>query len=74
MIHKGLLYLIHKYLKTHMKQLSTVAIFFLLGCTSTKEAAYSYDKDFMRDELNKSIIEGFYNNDTTGLSQDIYLL
>jgi hypothetical protein len=27
-----------------------------------------------KDELNDSIIDGFYNNDTTGISQTIYLI
>ena len=28
----------------------------------------------IKDEMNKSIIDGFYDNDTTGIGNKIYLL
>lgn len=47
----------------------------ITSCSLTKQPAHSYDKNFsLKDEINKSIIEGFYNNDTTGISKNIYLL
>ena len=50
-------------------------IFLIVSCSSTKQTISTYDKNFsLKDEINKSIIDGFYNNDTTGISNKIYLL
>jgi len=55
-----------------MKFLIMVAIFFTLtGCSSTKIVI---NHDELKDEINASIIDGFYNNDTSGISKSIYLL
>ena len=56
------------------KYLLLILSFFIVSCSSTKQTV-STNKNFsLKDDINKSIIDGFYNGDTTGISKNIYLL
>jgi hypothetical protein len=47
----------------------------LSGCSTNKRVPYRYEDNFsLNDEMNKSIIDGFYGGDTTGIGHKIYLL
>lgn len=55
------------------KYLLIPATILIIGCSSTKRL--TYNKDFsLKDEINKSVIDGFYDGDTTGISKNVYLL
>jgi uncharacterized lipoprotein YajG len=54
----------------------TISILILTSCSAPSNTTSSYcikPTEFV-NELNASIIDGFYNNDTTGISKSIYLL
>lgn len=69
-VHILCIYLIYK---KNMKYLLIVLVFLTISCSSTKESIYTYDKNFsIKNEINQSIIDGFYNGDTTGVSKNIY--
>ena len=56
-----------------MKYILLFLVILLIGCSSSKTIIN--DVDFsLKDEINESIIEGFYNGDTTGISKNIYML
>lgn len=58
-----------------MKYIFFALLIFLASCTCTKETTYTYSPDFsFKEELNASVIDGFYDNDTIGKSNEIYLL
>jgi len=40
------------------------------SCVTTKQ----FEPTSFKDDINASIIDGFYNNDTTNLSGTIYLI
>jgi len=48
----------------------------LTSCLSTQQkiVAYCYDNISLSDSLNNAVIDGFFNGDTTKISQNIYLL
>ena len=48
-----------------------VLIIVAVGCTSTNHLPENFS---LKDEINNSIIDGFYYGDTTGVANDIYLL
>jgi hypothetical protein len=54
----------------------TISFLILTSCLAPSKtiSSYSIDKTEFVNDLNASIIEGFYNNDTTGISESIYLL
>ena len=58
-----------------MKKLIFLFLFVLIGCVSNKPITKS---DIIAEtsisDINNSIIDGFYNNDTIGISNKIYLL
>jgi len=54
-----------------MKKL--VLIVFLFGCAPSKQVHISFNEHLLRDQINESIIDGFYDGDTTG-HKDVYLL
>jgi len=57
------------------KYLLLILSFFIVSCSSTKQTVSTYDKNYsLKDDINKSIIDGFYNGDTIGISKNIYLL
>jgi len=59
------------------KTLLILLLFISLSCSVTKpkQEVYKFNNEFsLKDEINKDIIEAFYNNDTTGISNQIYLL
>jgi len=43
----------------------------LASCSTPKSIV---DVNYFKNELNASIIDGFYNNDTVGISKSIYLV
>jgi uncharacterized protein YcfL len=52
-------------------------LFLLAGCTTTKNYILTNNTTkslSISDEMNKSIIDGFFDNDTTGISNKIYLM
>lgn len=55
-----------------MKKIIILILITLYGCSSTKHTVYKEIPSF-KDDINKSIIDGFYNNDTTNIG-NIYLL
>ena len=58
-----------------MKYLLFFSIILLAGCATTKQKNFRYKSDFsLKDELNKSIVDGFYNSDTTKISKNTYFL
>ena len=58
-----------------IKYLLIFVIFLITSCSTTKQSICTYDEDFsFKDQINQSIIDGFYNGDTTGISRNIYLL
>ena len=58
-----------------IKYLLILATILITSCSSTKQSVSTYNKDFsLKDEINQSIIDGFYNGDTTSISKNIYLL
>ncbi len=69
---------INKNKKNNMKKIIILILITLYGCSSTKHTVYKeisvYEEiSSFKDDINKSIIDGFYNNDTTNVV-DIYLL
>jgi hypothetical protein len=47
----------------------------ILICLCSCKATETIKKPIaFKDDLNKSIVDGFYNNDTTGISKNIYFL
>ncbi len=57
------------------KYLLILVTILITSCSSTKQSFSTYDKNFsLKDDINLSIIDGFYNGDTTGISKNIYLL
>ena len=58
-----------------LKYLLILVTILITSCSSTKQSISTYNKDFsLKDEINQSIIDGFYNGDTTDISKNIYLL
>jgi hypothetical protein len=67
-----------------MKYLIIILIFFAFSCKVQEKTTCYNELSFnsknivntneFRDELNKSIIDGFYDNDTSGISHKIYLI
>jgi len=58
-----------------MRYLLIFLLFLITSCLSTKQSVSTCDKNFsVKDEINQSIIDGFYNSDTIGISKNIYLL
>jgi len=56
-----------------MKYLLFILILFVTSCTTIKEMPY--DPNFsIKDELNKSIIDGFFDGDTTNIPLNTYFL
>lgn len=41
---------------------------------SNKKAVSVLENYSLKDEMNKSVIDGFYNNDTCGIGNKIYLM
>lgn len=58
---------------TDMKILLLILSTTLYSCTSTT-IIYPINKSSLTDDINESIINDFYNGDTTNLSSTIYLL
>jgi hypothetical protein len=65
------------------KLLILITLLTFISCSTIKSIEYknrpslidSIEMSFsIKDEINKSIIDGFYNNDTTGIGNSIYLL
>ncbi len=56
-----------------IKYLIILSFFFLISCSTTKQTVSTYNENFsFKDEINNSIIDGFYcDSDTT---KNIYLL
>jgi uncharacterized lipoprotein YajG len=53
----------------------TISILILTACSApSKTTSYCIKPTEFVNELNASIIDGFYHNDTTGISKSIYLL
>jgi hypothetical protein len=46
-----------------------VLLLVITSCSAPKSVTFDF-----REDINQSIIEGFYNNDTTGIGSSIYLL
>jgi hypothetical protein len=44
------------------------------SCACQKEIQKPLSLTEFKNDINSSIIDGFYNNDTVGISQTIYLL
>ena len=63
-----LLYIIMKYLL-----LLLVILTACTGCYNSKEI-YHTDLTSFKDDVNESIIDGFYGGDTTNISSQVYLL
>jgi len=59
-----------------LKYILLILLFFIVSCSSKKQIiSITYNNEFsFKDEINKSIIDGFYNGDTTNIGNDIYLL
>ncbi len=50
-------------------------VFSLYQSTDNKMVKYeTCDNYSLKDDINNSIIDGFYDNDTTGIGDKIYLL
>lgn len=56
-----------------MKKLIIIISIFLFSCNSEKQISL-IDTSFFKNEINKTIIDGFYENDTTGIGDKIYLI
>jgi len=57
------------------KYLLIFLLILITSCSSIKQSVSTCDENFsLKDEINKSIIDGFYNNDTTDIGDKIYLL
>jgi hypothetical protein len=59
-----------------MKYLLICLMVLIFGCSTTKENFNVIDNNefSLKNELNQSIIDGFFNNDTTGISNNFYFL
>lgn len=57
-----------------MKYLIILLICSCVGCKATETLKTEKKSITFKDDLNQSIINGFYNNDTTGKSKNIYFL
>ena len=61
-----------------MKYLIIIICLYLFSCTTVKTVNQNISMlnnlPNFKNELNKSIIDGFYNNDTIGISKTIYLI
>ena len=55
-----------------MKKIKILIIIFIAIFVSSCKVQHQYIS--FKDDVNKSIIDGFYNNDTTNISKTIYLL
>ena len=52
-----------------------ILIIISLNCFISKPAPYYYENEFsLKDDINQSIIDGFYNGDTNNIGNEIYLL
>ena len=62
--------------KSKKSKVKYIVIFTMLsGCSTAKKHTIEDVLNYsFKDELNKSIIDGFYDSDTTGIGKDIYLL
>jgi hypothetical protein len=60
-----------------MKYFLIIIFILITSCSISKsnksETVYN-DNFSLKDEMNKSIIDGFYNGDTTNISQNIYFI
>jgi hypothetical protein len=61
-------------MKKYLILLITITILTIAYSTTTKQPVKTNYEVSTKDEINSSIIEGFYNNDTVGISKSIYLL
>ena len=57
-----------------MSKYILIALIFIGGCLSTTETELAFNGSILKDEMNESVIDGFFDGDTTGISKDIYLL
>jgi uncharacterized lipoprotein YmbA len=53
------------------KYIIALILISLASCATTKQATKTFS---FRDEVNNSIIDGFYGGDKTQLSKDVFLL
>ncbi len=44
------------------------------SCSISKDLNIINDNFSLKEDINKSIVDGFFNNDTLGISETIYLL
>lgn len=45
------------------------------SCASIKQSTSNYSENcLLKDDINNSIIDGFYTNDTINISKTIYLI
>ena len=58
-----------------MKYFIFIFILMILNACSMKRVhIYEEELHTFKDDVNKSIIDGFYDNDTTNISETVYLL
>jgi len=60
-------------MKKYLILLITITILTITYSTTTKQQVKTNYEVSTKDEINSSIIEGFYNNDTVGISKNIFL-
>jgi len=51
-----------------------LSLIILTGCSTSKTINKDKSTSSLKDDINESIVKGFYDGDTTGLSSDVYLL
>jgi len=56
-----------------MKHIIIISIFLLSSCSTHKKTQIKYSKTFI-DEVNLSIIDGFFDGDTAKVQKNTYFL
>jgi len=56
-----------------MKYITILLFLFIASCVSNKYPSVRLEIS-LKDEINKSIFDGFYNNDSTKISKEIYFI